>query len=76
MLNTRIEYSKGEKYVPPPQSLDSTCVTKSELSEILEKSEKKLAATLASELNLGGKLQRNCGIIKFRLKLRGKSQCR
>ena len=47
---------KGEKYVPPPQSLDPTCVTKAELSEILEKSEKKLAATLASELNLGGKI--------------------
>ncbi len=47
---------KGEVYAPPPQSLDPTCVTKAELSDILENSEKNLATTLASELNLGGKI--------------------
>ena len=57
---------KGEVYTPPPPSLDPTEVTEKQLDEILTTSEKNIAATLASELNLGGKIAKElctmCGI--------------
>ena len=60
---------KGEVY-PSPPSLDPTEVSEKQLDEILTTREKNIAATLASELNLGGKIAKELCNVRYRSQIR------